>query len=154
MNDQRFWNEIDALRERDGRYAREAYGFVMRGLGYALGRLPAERRNHPARRHLSGQELLAGLLDLAREEFGFLAYRVLSSWGVREGRDFGEVVFRLVEAGVLSKRPEDRIEDFEAAPDFRTMLEEEFPWSRLGPPSEAASPRRTELEPQPPGEEP
>jgi uncharacterized repeat protein (TIGR04138 family) len=138
-----FWGQVECLRERDPRYAREAYGFVMLALERTLSRLPAVRRHDPVRRHVSGQELLAGLLDLARDEFGFLACRVLATWGLRGGHDLGVIVFQLVEAGILSRRPEDRLEDFHGGPEFRAVLEEEFPWSSLArPPHHAALARR------------
>lgn len=107
-----FWDAVDRLRERDGRYRREAYGFVVGALGVAVGRLPAERHRDPVRRHLSGHELLEGIVNLARHEFGFLAPTVFREWGVRRGEDVGRIVFELVECRQLSARPEDSAEDF------------------------------------------
>jgi uncharacterized repeat protein (TIGR04138 family) len=37
---------------------------------------------------------------------------VLREWGVTTTQDFGEIVFHLVEAELLSKTEEDRLEDF------------------------------------------
>lgn len=146
-----FWAKIDTLRARNPRYAREAYVFVCSSLGFAAERLPEARRRDPARRHLSGQELLSALLEHARAEFGYLAHSVLSAWGVRDGRDVGAIVFELVDAQLLSRRPEDRQEDFDHGPDFRLVLEEEFPWSALPRTPRAAVTRaRRELKPQPP----
>ncbi len=65
-----FWEAVDEIRARDGRYRREAYGFVMAALGAAVQALPEERRRDPATRHLSGQELLLGVIQLARRTFG------------------------------------------------------------------------------------
>src|SRR5436190_1686637 len=64
------WDVIDTLRAADGRYRREAYAFVVAALGVTVQALPAERLNHPELRHLSGQELLRGVIALARAEFG------------------------------------------------------------------------------------
>ena len=36
-----FWDAVDASRERDARYRREAYGFVVAALGVTVQRLPA-----------------------------------------------------------------------------------------------------------------
>jgi uncharacterized repeat protein (TIGR04138 family) len=146
-----FWAGIETLRGPNPRYAREAYAFVLSSLGYASERLPESRRRDPARRHLSGQELLAAFVQHAREEFGYLAYPVLAAWGVRDGRDVGAIVFELIGIQLLSRRPEDRLEDFDHGPDFRTVLEEEFPWSSLPRTPRAAVARaRRELKPQPP----
>ena len=107
-----FWDAVDRLRERDPRYRREAYGFVVAALGWTVESLPAERRRDPVRRHLSGAELLQGLAALALQEFGPMAGTVFQEWGVRSGEDVGRIVFQLVECHQLSQRPEDRIEDF------------------------------------------
>jgi len=115
-SEQSFWNAVDAIRARDPRYARPAFAFVMAALGHVVQALPEERRADPARRHLSGGELLDGLVTLARTEFGVLAPTVFEEWGVRRGEDVGQIVFDLVESGQLSARPEDSIADFAGHP--------------------------------------
>ena len=74
--------------------------------------LPVERRKDPATRHLSGQELLQGVIRLARQEFGHFAPTVFREWGIASGEDVGRLVFQLVESKQLSARREDTIEDF------------------------------------------
>src|SRR5262249_33872589 len=78
--------------------------------------LPAERQDDPARRHLSGAELLQSVIALARSEFGALAPMVFREWGVRRSEDWGTIVFQLVEQGQLSARPEDRLDDLARGP--------------------------------------
>jgi uncharacterized repeat protein (TIGR04138 family) len=56
--------------------------------------------------------LLRGLVRLARQEFGVLGPTVFREWGVLTGEDVGRIVFRLVDCGELSARPEDTLEDF------------------------------------------
>lgn len=121
-SDQPFWDAVDALRERDGRYHREAYGFIVGALGIAVRSMPAERRADPARRHLSGRELLAAVVRTARQEFGTLAATVFREWGITTGEDIGRMVFELVESSQLSARPEDSIEDFRGGPDLLLAL--------------------------------
>jgi len=128
-SEQTFWDLVDALRERDGRYRREAYGFVVGALGVAVGELPAERRADPTRRHLAGQELLAAIVRLARCEFGLLAPTVFREWGVLTAADIGHIVFQLVEARQLSARPEDSLEDFLGGPDLMMALSASDPAS-------------------------
>ena len=127
---------IDRLRENDPRFRREAYLFVVAALGHAVERLPAERRADPTRRHLHGSEVVESAVDLARREFGPLAGTVFREWGVAGGRDIGEIVFQLVEAGQLSATAEDRIEDFLDGPDVMGAL--------LSAPVPPATPRRRE----------
>ena len=113
-----FWDVVDGIRETDGRYRREAYGFLMAALGVTVQSLPVERLHDARRRHLSGGELLEGLVRLARNEFGDLAPMVFAEWGVRGSEDVGEMVFQLVASGQLSARPEDTLDDFRG---FRLM---------------------------------
>lgn len=107
-----FWDAVDRIRESDERYRREAYGFVVGALGATVQALPPERLADPVRRHLGGAELLRGVVRLARREFGAMAPAVFREWGVTAGEDVGNIVFRLVECGELSARPEDSLEDF------------------------------------------
>ena len=107
-----FRDAVDDLRSRGSHYAREAYVFVVAALGETVRQLPPERSADPARRHLSGRELLLGVIRIAREEFGPLAPMVFDEWGVRATEDVGAIVFQLVEAGQLSARPEDTLADF------------------------------------------
>lgn len=107
---------IDEIRESDGRYRREAYLFTMQALDQVVQGLSV-------RRHVSGQELLAGVIVTARQEFGPIAYTVFQEWGLKTGRDVGQIVFSLVEAGVLGKEPTDHIEDFEGGIDLDAELQ-------------------------------
>ena len=117
-----FWDVVDQLRETDRRYAREAYGFVLAALGTTVEGLPEERRADKERRHLSGGELLGGVVGLARQEFGLMAPMVFREWGVREGVDVGHIVFQLVGHGQLFARPEDTLDDFRHQGDLAEAL--------------------------------
>ena len=121
-NDVTFWDSVDRIRESEGRYRREAYGFVVAALGRTVEDLPAERRDDPDRRHLTGRELLDGVVRLARREFGVLAATVFREWGVVGSEDVGRIVFALVESGQLAARPEDRIDDFRDGEDLLRAL--------------------------------
>jgi uncharacterized repeat protein (TIGR04138 family) len=125
-----FWDAVDTLRERDPRYRREAYGFVMVALADAAQSLPEWRKADPAHRHLTGGELLLSVIAVARREFGNMAPMVFQEWGVRRGADVGEIVFELVDAAQLTARPEDRREDFTGGPDLMTSLAAGGPWQR------------------------
>ena len=119
-----FWDAVDEIRARDRHYRREAYGFVMAALGAAVQALPEERRRDPATRHLSGQELLQGVIQLARRTFGQFAPVVFREWGIASGEDVGRIVFQLVESKQLSARREDSIDDFLRGGDLFTALTE------------------------------
>ena len=51
---------------------------------------------------------------------------VLNHWGIYATDDFGRIVFELVEAGVLRKQPEDKIQDFHSRYDFSQTFEKEY----------------------------
>lgn len=73
-------------------------------------------------RHVGGTELCWGLRDLAMKRWGLMAPAVLGSWGIRGTRDFGRMVFALVENHILQKQPEDRLKDFEDVYSFDTAF--------------------------------
>ncbi len=108
---------LEAAIRQDGRYPPEAFEFLQRGLELTAQRIHGDPdENRP--RHVSGQELARGLRDLALQSWGRLARDVLSRWNIRRTRDFGEMVFFLIELGLMSKRDSDRIEDFDDVFDF------------------------------------
>ena len=80
-------------------------------------------------RHISGQELVAGALAYALEQFGPLAPDVLEDWGIAEGRDIGNIVYNMIQVELLSASPEDSRSDFNCYPDIpgflRRKLDEE-----------------------------
>jgi uncharacterized repeat protein (TIGR04138 family) len=110
---------LDAILSRDRRYAREAYVFVSEALQFTVQK--AGRMGH-----VSGRELCEGLCDYALSQFGLLARTVLETWGVRQSEDVGEIVFNLVDVGLLRKTDEDRREDFAGGVDFREALDRSF----------------------------
>jgi uncharacterized repeat protein (TIGR04138 family) len=97
---------------QDGRYPLPAYRFVYEALEYTVRRLPE-------RRHVSGRELLEGIRDLALGQFGALAIMVFDHWNIRKTGDFGEIVFNLVNADLMSRSEQDCREEFENVYDFR-----------------------------------
>jgi uncharacterized repeat protein (TIGR04138 family) len=104
---------------KDGRYSAQAYYFIFDALDFTIQRMRKVR-------HVTGRELLEGIRQYATENFGFLARTVLGEWGITQSRDFGEIVFNLVEAGLLSRTEKDTIQDFENVFDFGVAFEDEF----------------------------
>lgn len=104
--------ELECVLQADGRYHADAFAFLLTGLEASATRQHGPRSGDQSR-HISGQQLSLGLRDCAIERWGPLAPLVLQRWGIRRTRDFGEMVFLLIDAGVLSKQPSDRIEDFD-----------------------------------------
>ena len=107
---------LEQILQEDPRYSAQAYQFLREGLDYTIKALakPVEGEG----RHVSGQELLEGLRRFALQEFGPLAKTVLNKWGVTCCEDFGEIVFNLVNKGVLGKNENDSKNDFSFGYDF------------------------------------
>jgi uncharacterized repeat protein (TIGR04138 family) len=143
-----FQHPLAEVLERDSRYKREAYDFVREALGYAqdylqMGREQAgeweedeertveERLEHQEpedriERHLTGQELCEAIRQYALEEYGLMAKSVLNSWGIYATGDFGEIVYNLIDVGLMKKSEHDRREDFDNVYDFDEALCRQF----------------------------
>jgi uncharacterized repeat protein (TIGR04138 family) len=111
---------LDRLREKNPRFHEMAYVFVLSALHYVLQHLPETR-------HITGRELTEGVRDLALEKFGPMARTVLEHWGIQETGDVGDIVFALVDAGILIKQPEDTRADFEGVYDFDETFQTTYP---------------------------
>lgn len=109
------------LAREDGRYHPAAFHFLFECLEPAIA-LTKREGDSIAERHLSGQELLAGLCSEATRMFGPLAAHVWRTWGVREPLDWGHIVFLLVDNNYLSRREEDTLDDFRVEMDFQKMF--------------------------------
>jgi uncharacterized repeat protein (TIGR04138 family) len=116
---------LRVLARKDGRYAPEAFGFLSEALDYAV-RLAGKDTAKGAERHISGQEVLAGLKACAREQFGPLAAHVWRAWGIRDTIDWGNIVFLLVDEGLLRRQSEDTIDDFRPSFDFDREFVEDY----------------------------
>ncbi len=111
--------------KQDARFAPAAYLFLYEALAYTQRRLGRDAPTVTGRaRHVSGQELLEGIESYARESFGPLSPVVFRAWGLTRSSEFGDIVFNLVEAGLLGKTEEDRREDFAGGFDFDTAFED------------------------------
>jgi uncharacterized repeat protein (TIGR04138 family) len=125
MHEVSFDEALELIRAKDPRYARDAYQFVREALDYTKRNLGREDRGC-VRLHVTGQELLAGIRDFALTQFGPMAMAVFAEWGVHECRDFGEIVFNMVEFGLLAKTDKDSRADFDGGYDFYEAFRRPF----------------------------
>jgi len=102
--------------DKDKRYDPEAYSFIMASLDYTMKKL--KRKGH-----ISGQELSDGVKDYCLDQFGPMARLVLEKWGIKTTNDFGEIVFNLIDSGLLGKTDQDRKEDFHNRYDFKEAFD-------------------------------
>ena len=137
MHEATFDEGLELILAKDPRYPRDGYLFVREALDYTQKGIIKENRGQL--RHVSGQELLGGIREFALSQFGPMTGTVLEEWGIRKCEDFGEIVFNMVEAGLLAKTEQDSRQDFRGGYDFETAFRQPFL-----PQSKRQSPRRSQ----------
>ncbi|QVL30457.1 hypothetical protein KIH39_16540 [Telmatocola sphagniphila] len=130
------------IAQKGGRYPYEAYDFIEEALKFTqkrLGRDPGDVTPPDARHHISGPELAVGAVEYAKQEFGMLANAVFRHWKLTCTDDIGEIVFHLIDAGILYKNENDSRDHFHQLFDLEHALTEDFaislaetPWSKRG----------------------
>ena len=111
------FDEIVAMiSKEDPRYKKGAYVFIQHALDFTLKKGAKESPQKP--KHVRGPELLEGIKEYAQEQFGLLAMTVLQEWGIERCEDFGNIVFNLVDFGLLGKTEQDCPSDFAGGYDF------------------------------------
>jgi len=137
MHTGNFDEALDQIVIQDRRFQRDAYIFVREALDHTQKRVEksgkAEARSEYREaqveekiRHVTGQQLLAGIRDYALKEYGPMALSILNEWGVRRCEDFGEIVFNMVENHLLAKTKKDSREDFKSGYDFDEAFRRPF----------------------------
>lgn len=124
---------IFQLLKRDNRYKLEAYQFVRDALSYAHDELgmgqaaESGAEDEPqAEAHLTGQQLCEAIRLFAIEQFGLMARVVLQNWGISRTGDFGDIVYNLIDIGLMKKSDTDRREDFDGVYDFAEAFDRHF----------------------------
>jgi uncharacterized repeat protein (TIGR04138 family) len=116
-------DKIQTVRSRDRRFSRHAYYFVLDALDYTMTHFGRDQLTGEDR-HVGGRELMVGIKEYAANQFGPMAALVFERWGVLNAEHFGEIVFNLIDAELLSRRPCDSRLDFVDQKDFRETFDE------------------------------
>ena len=128
---------VEQILEKDPRYARDAYLFLREALDHtqkAVAKPVREGRGgheskpeeKPTVRHVTGLQLLEGIRVYALEQFGPMVPTVFEEWGIQNCSDFGEIVFNMVEIGLLAKTESDSREDFKNGYSFEDAFRKPF----------------------------
>jgi len=104
---------MDQIRLREQRFDERAYLFVLASLEHCQARLTE-------RRHITGPELAHSCRELALQRFGVMATS-----------DIGDIVFTLVDLGLLMSQPQDSRDDFFGVFIFEDAFGREYPWSTV-----------------------
>ena len=117
---------IFQLLQSDLRYQMQAYQFVQDSLAFAQEVLPQEKPQPGEDPHLTGQELCEAIRLFAIDQFGYMSKTVLNNWGIHETRDFGEIVYNLIDIGLLRPSDKDEREHFADVYSFEKAFVEDF----------------------------
>ncbi|MEN8126725.1 MAG: Minf_1886 family protein [Planctomycetota bacterium] len=117
---------IEEIAREDGRYDARALKFVFEGLAHTVEKFRQHPEPDETPCHISGQELAWGLADAAQKRWGRLAAMVLSSWDLKGTRDFGEIVYLMIDSGWMTSQETDTIEDFDNVFDFTEVFEKQY----------------------------
>lgn len=98
--------KIDDFYHQNGKYAPDAYEFITDCVIRQVSDLDVPR-------HLSARELLQKLRTQIQSAFGFMSATVLQEWKISSASDIGEIVFDLIQLGILSASEEDQRSDFD-----------------------------------------
>lgn len=121
------WKKLQDVIKKDNRYSIQAYQFVFEALDYTASSLGKKyNSSKEEERHVTGQELSEGIKQCVLERFGYMARKVLEQWGITKSADFGEIVFNLVESGLMGKTETDTREDFKDVYDFKQEFDIKF----------------------------
>jgi uncharacterized repeat protein (TIGR04138 family) len=103
---------------RDTRYLTGGYEFVLNGMEFYLTSIGEKR-------HVTGNEFTKGLLMFAQKQFGPLVLTVLNYWGIYKTDDIGNIVYNMIDLGILSKQPDDSLEHFHDVVNFKKYFKQQ-----------------------------
>jgi uncharacterized repeat protein (TIGR04138 family) len=124
MQEVNFDEALEKILAHDPRFARDAYHFVRESLDYTQKIIVRESKGNI--RHVTGQELLDGVRRYGLQQFGPMTATVFEEWGVKNCREFGDIVFNMVEIGLLAKTDKDSRDDFQNGYDFTDAFRKPF----------------------------
>lgn len=124
MQEVNFDEAIEKIVAADSRYHRDAYAFVRDALDHTQKTVAKQARGQM--RHVTPQELLHGIRDYALQQFGPMTLTVFEEWGITVCDAFGDIVFNMIEIGLLAKTETDRHADFCGVYDFEETFRKPF----------------------------
>jgi uncharacterized repeat protein (TIGR04138 family) len=140
MSSKDFSDVLDIIIQKDSRYEKGAYYFLRHALDFTIkkgkegkgvkkgetGKKGEVGKKGEPGGHISGQQLLEGIREYALEQYGPMTLTLFSEWGIKQCSDFGEIVFNLVDYGVLGKTEDDSRADFADGYNFHDAFELPF----------------------------
>ena len=118
----------------DRRYPVEAYYFVRDALSYASDSLELSNQfQHDLElcqggeeHHLTGQQLCDAIREYAQNQFGYMARIVLKNWGIESTSGFGDIVYNMIDIGLMKKSDQDERSHFDDVYEFGAVFDDQF----------------------------
>lgn len=120
-----FQEAVEKIVTQNQRYRPDAYLFLREVMDVAVKRQKKQRKELQPM-HVSATELLEAFRLLALKEFGPMALTLLQYWGIKNSSDVGQIVFNLIEAGVVGKTEDDTLAAFSNGFDFQQAFVHPF----------------------------
>ena len=127
---------LHQLVAKDRQYPIEAYFFVRDALSYAADSLELSHQHcgeaelyspeSMEERHLTGQQLCEAIREFAINQFGLMSRVVLKYWGINSTSGFGDIVYNMIEIGLMKKSDQDRRSHFDNVYDFEDVFDHQF----------------------------
>ena len=127
---------LHQLVAKDRQYPIEAYFFVRDALSYAADSMELSHQNcgdselyssiAMEERHLTGQQLCDAIREYAINQFGLMSRIVLKYWGIDSTSGFGDIVYNMIEIGLMKKSAHDRRSHFDDVYDFEEVFDHQF----------------------------
>lgn len=133
---------LHRLLRKDTRFPLDAYLFVREALAFAADELNlgSARFEEPVlelddeepdeesvvERHLTGQELCDAIRQFAIDQFGYMARIVLRNWGISSTSHFGDIVYNMIDVGLMKKSPQDCRTHFDDVYDFEEVFDRQY----------------------------
>ena len=125
---------LHQLVSRDRRYPIEAYFFVRDALTYAADSMELSNQYHheselfksAEEHHLTGQQLCEAIREFAVNQFGYMARIVLKNWGIETTSGFGDIVYSMIEIGLMKKSDQDCRSHFDNVYEFEAAFDDQF----------------------------
>jgi uncharacterized repeat protein (TIGR04138 family) len=125
---------LHQLVARDRRYPIEAYFFVRDALSYASDSMELSNQYHhdsevyhtAEEHHLTGQQLCEAIREFSLNQFGYMSRIVLKNWNIESTSSFGDIVYNMIEIGLMKKSDRDRRSHFDNVYEFEAAFDEQF----------------------------
>lgn len=108
------------------KYSKGGYYFVREALEFTIKNQAGEDLAPQRPQHISGEKLLEGIREYALLQYGPMTITVLNSWNIKNCEAFGDIVFKLVDYGVLGKTDSDSIDNFKKGYNFYDAFQKPF----------------------------